>query len=81
MTPQSFVSKYESGERRLDVIELQHVAQAPGCRYGSCWRGDAATMAMQQGHLAAALGNWRREDPSCQRTAPTQPTHGSEVTA
>jgi DNA-binding XRE family transcriptional regulator len=29
--PQSFVSKYESGERRLDVIELGHVAQALGC--------------------------------------------------
>lgn len=26
--PQSFVSKYESGERRLDVIELRHVADA-----------------------------------------------------
>ena len=26
--PQSFVSKYESGERRLDVMELRHVAEA-----------------------------------------------------
>ncbi|SDT69377.1 helix-turn-helix domain-containing protein [Jiangella sp. DSM 45060] len=29
-TPQSFVSKYESGERRLDVVELAHVADALG---------------------------------------------------
>jgi transcriptional regulator with XRE-family HTH domain len=28
--PQSFVSKYEPGERRLDVIELRHVAEAIG---------------------------------------------------
>ncbi|XVS66007.1 helix-turn-helix domain-containing protein [Actinosynnema sp. CA-299493] len=28
--PQSFVSKYESGERRLDVIELREVATALG---------------------------------------------------
>lgn len=26
--PQSFVSKYESGERRLDLLELQRVCQA-----------------------------------------------------
>jgi transcriptional regulator with XRE-family HTH domain len=28
--PQSFVSKYESGERRLDLIELQQVCDALG---------------------------------------------------
>jgi transcriptional regulator with XRE-family HTH domain len=28
--PQSFVSKYESGERRLDLIELRQVCQALG---------------------------------------------------
>jgi transcriptional regulator with XRE-family HTH domain len=28
--PQSFVSKYESGERRLDLIELRQICQAVG---------------------------------------------------
>jgi len=28
--PQSFVSKYESGERRLDILELRGVCQAVG---------------------------------------------------
>lgn len=28
--PQSFVSKYESGERRLDVLELREVCNALG---------------------------------------------------
>jgi len=32
--PQSFVSKYESGERRLDVIELRHIAQVLGLTLG-----------------------------------------------
>lgn len=29
--PQSFVSKYESGERRLDVVEFIEVCRAMGC--------------------------------------------------
>jgi len=28
--PQSFVSKYESGERRIDVLELREVCKALG---------------------------------------------------
>jgi transcriptional regulator with XRE-family HTH domain len=28
--PQSFVSKYESGERRLDILELRSVCEAVG---------------------------------------------------
>jgi transcriptional regulator with XRE-family HTH domain len=28
--PQSFVSKYESGERRLDLLELRQVCRAVG---------------------------------------------------
>jgi len=28
--PQSFVSKYESGERRLDLLELRQVCEALG---------------------------------------------------
>ena len=30
--PQSYVSKYESGERRLDVVEFLEVADGIGCR-------------------------------------------------
>jgi len=32
--PQSFVSKYESGERRLDVVEFLEVADGIGVRTG-----------------------------------------------
>jgi len=31
--PQSYVSKYESGERRLDLLELRQVAKRLGSRY------------------------------------------------
>jgi ribosome-binding protein aMBF1 (putative translation factor) len=30
--PQSFVSKYESGERRLDIVELREVCRALGTK-------------------------------------------------
>lgn len=36
--PQSFVSKYESGERRLDAIEVLDVARALGVSLGSLLR-------------------------------------------
>lgn len=29
-TPQSFVSKYESGSRRLDILELRQICKAVG---------------------------------------------------
>jgi transcriptional regulator with XRE-family HTH domain len=32
--PQSFVSKYESGERRLDLIELRLICKALGVALG-----------------------------------------------
>ena len=28
--PQSFISKYEAGDRRLDILELREVCQAAG---------------------------------------------------
>jgi transcriptional regulator with XRE-family HTH domain len=31
--PQSFVSKYEIGERRLDMIEVFHICQALGISF------------------------------------------------
>jgi len=32
--PQSFVSKYESGERRVDVVEFVQICQAIGVKPG-----------------------------------------------
>jgi transcriptional regulator with XRE-family HTH domain len=37
--PQSFVSKYETGERRLDAIELLDVARALGVTLSVLLRG------------------------------------------
>jgi transcriptional regulator with XRE-family HTH domain len=37
--PQSYISKYESGERRLDVIELLDVARALQISPASLLRG------------------------------------------
>jgi transcriptional regulator with XRE-family HTH domain len=31
--PQSFVSKYESGERQLDILELRHICQLIGISF------------------------------------------------
>lgn len=33
--PQSFVSKYETGERRLDVIEVREVCQSLGVTFAA----------------------------------------------
>jgi len=34
--PQSFVSRYEAGERRLDLIELRQVCQVLGTSLTAC---------------------------------------------
>ena len=31
--PQSFVSKYEAGERRLDILELREICKVLGIRF------------------------------------------------
>ena len=41
--PQSYVSKYESGERRLDLVEFIEVAEAIGCEAGSLLKKVIAT--------------------------------------
>ena len=30
--PQSFISKYETGERRLDIVEIKHICKSLGIR-------------------------------------------------
>lgn len=40
--PQSFVAKYETGERRLDVVELIEIARAIGTDYLHIVRAVAA---------------------------------------
>lgn len=37
--PQSYVSKYESGERRLDVVEVLDIANVLGVRVSTLLRG------------------------------------------
>lgn len=32
--PQSFVAKYENGERRIEVVEFVHIVKALGCDGG-----------------------------------------------
>jgi hypothetical protein len=44
--PQSFVSKYEAGGRRIDVVELQAICEALGRDVRdivACWAGHKAT--------------------------------------
>ena len=52
--PQSFVSKYESGERRLDLLDLEQVCQAVGItlvsftkRFERSWAGRSKVSAEQ----------------------------------
>ena len=42
--PQSFVSKYESGERRLDIVELREVCRALGVSLGEFIREFEASL-------------------------------------
>lgn len=44
--PQSFVSKYEAGDRRIDVVELQAICEALGRDVHdivACWAGHKTT--------------------------------------
>lgn len=50
--PQSFVSKYESGERRLDVVELKYIAELLGHSVGDV--------------VARLSARWSAIDPSPQ---------------
>ncbi len=43
--PQSFVSAYERGQRRIDVLELIHIAHALGEDAGKTFKGILAVWA------------------------------------
>lgn len=57
--PQSFVSKYESGERRLDAIELIEVAEEMGC--------------MAEAIVTELKASWRRGPPNASAPAEKRP--------
>ena len=48
--PQSFVSKYESGERRLDVLELRRICEALGTSLVAFVRRLEDSFSESQGH-------------------------------
>lgn len=40
--PQSFVAKYENGERRIEVVEFVHIVRALGCEGASLLKSISA---------------------------------------
>src|SRR5258708_32987784 len=56
--PQSFVAKYEGGERRLDVVEFVAVARALG----------ADPLKLMAEFVAGGGGQTRRSEKSCRET-------------
>jgi len=50
--PQSFVSKYESGERRLDVLELRRICEALGVSLVAFARRFEDSLSESQGYEA-----------------------------